>query len=205
MSLKSLFAGALLALLIVPAFAQAQENPTIRIRGTTEGLEGSVLTVNTREGDTVKVNIGEKTAINTARRRHLRDIKEGEFIGTAAIEGKDGKLHAEEVLIFPEWARGMAEGHYPWDLTPGDTMTNATVATVTNLKRHGHVLELKHKNGENEVVVDSRTPIVTFEKANTKAVRPKGRHVFIVAAKQPDGSVNALFIIAEKNRVRPPM
>ena len=58
----------------------------------------------------------------------LADIKPGDFVGSAAIKGADGKMHAQEVHIFPEAMRGSNEGHYPWDLKPGSMMTNATVA-----------------------------------------------------------------------------
>lgn len=58
-------------------------------------------------------------------------IQSGTFIGTAAVPRADGSLSAFEVPMFPEAARGTGEGHSPWDLQPGATMTNAAVASIT--------------------------------------------------------------------------
>jgi hypothetical protein len=44
----------------------------------------------------------------------------------------DGSLNAVEVHIFPESMRGTREGHYPWDLQPQSTMTNANVEQVVS-------------------------------------------------------------------------
>ena len=44
----------------------------------------------------------------------------------------DGSLNAVEVHIFPESMRGTGEGHYPWDLRPQSTMTNANVEQIVS-------------------------------------------------------------------------
>jgi hypothetical protein len=136
----------------------------------------------------------------------LADIKPGDFVGIAALPGKDGLLHAQEVLIFPEAARGTGEGHYPWDLRgKDDSMTNATVAEVASVpKGKSRVLKLKYKDGEQAITVGSRTPIVTFAPDKLDLLKP-GAAVFIRAPQNPDGSVTAARAIVEKNGVKPPM
>ena len=54
MTTKLLLAGALIALLILPAAAQqAPQGTPTRIRGTVEKLDGQALTVKSREGQTL--------------------------------------------------------------------------------------------------------------------------------------------------------
>jgi hypothetical protein len=57
----------------------------------------------------------------------LSDIKQGSFVGITGMPQPDGSQRALEVHIFPESMRGTGEGHYPWDLRPQSTMTNANV------------------------------------------------------------------------------
>jgi len=49
----------------------------------------------------------------------------------------DGSLNAVEVHIFPESMRGTGEGHYPWDLRPQSTMTNANVEQIVSASMVG--------------------------------------------------------------------
>jgi hypothetical protein len=65
-------------------------------------------------------------------------------VGIAGLAQPDGSFRAQEVLVFPESARGAGEGHYPWDLSPGSTMTNATVDVMVE-RVEGPMLTLKHK------------------------------------------------------------
>jgi hypothetical protein len=200
---KVLLAG-LVALLALPALAQTPPaGPPTRIRGTVEGLDGQMLMVKSRDGQTLHVMLAPNYAVNGVAKVDLASIKQGDFVGVAAVKGKDGKLHAQEVLVFPEAARGTGEGHYAWDLTPDSTMTNATVAQVASAPK-GRTLNLKHKDGENEIEVGPDTPVVTFVPADSSLLKP-GAAVFIIAQKKPDGSFTAARVTAEKDGVKPPM
>ena len=77
----------------------------------------------------------------------LADIKPGSFVGIAAMPQSDGAQRALEVLIFPDAMRGTGEGHYPWDLQPKSTMTNASVEQVVTAV-NGPTLMVKYKDGE---------------------------------------------------------
>ena len=136
MMTKLLLAGALIALLILPASAQqaSQGTPT-RIRGTVEKLDGQALTVKSREGQTVTIALANNVAVAYLVKKNVADIKPGDYIASTGIKGTDGKLHAIEVRIFPESLRGVGEGQYPWDLKPDSVMTNATVGTITQARR----------------------------------------------------------------------
>jgi hypothetical protein len=199
-----LIAGALAALLALPALAQAPQGTPTNVRGTVAKLEGNTLLVKARRGGTERVALAPGFGVLGVVKLKLSDIKSGDFVGVAAAPGKDGKLHAQEVLVFPEAARGTGEGHYPWDLRgKGDTMTNATVNGVVS-RTHGRMLKLAYKGGEQEIAVSGRTPVVTFKPAEMALLKP-GAAVFLRALKQPDGSLVAQRAIVEQNGVKPPM
>jgi hypothetical protein len=108
------------------------------------------------------------------------------------------------VPIFPEAMRGTGEGHRPWDLQPKSTMTNANVEQAV-AGVDGQTLLLKHKDGENKIVVPPDTPIVTYTKGDKAELKP-GTKIFIVAGKkQADGTVQAPRINYGKDGVAPPM
>jgi hypothetical protein len=201
MRLISCLAAAILALLVVPAFAQ--EGTPTRIRGTIEKLEGQTLIVRSREGQELSIALANDLKVSAVNKAQLSDIKQGDFIGTAAVPGTDGKLHAQEVLIFPEALRGAGEGHRPWDLTPDSTMTNATVAEVAEGAK-GRLLKLKYKDGEKEIEVPMEAPVVTLAPGDPSLLQP-GTAVFISAMKAADGTLSASRVTAGKDGVPPPM
>ncbi|MGH6929587.1 MAG: hypothetical protein ACREEV_14820 [Dongiaceae bacterium] len=197
----SLLAGAFLALIVLPAFAQ--EGTPTRIRGTVEKLDGQTLIVKSRENQQLSITLADDLRVSAVAKADLADIKPGDYIGSAAVKGTDGKLHAQEVLIFPEAARGAGEGHRPWDLTPDSTMTNATVAEVVDVAK-GRLLKLRYEGGENEIEVPMDAPIVTLAPGDRSLLQP-GTMVFIPATKNADGSLAASRIVAGKDGVQPPM
>ena len=204
MTTKLLLAGALIALLILPAGAQqAPQGTPTRIRGTVEKLDGQALTVKSREGQELTIALAPNFTVAAVVKKSLADIKTGDFVGAASTKGTDGKLHALEVLIFPEALRGTGEGERAWDLTPDSLMTNATVAGIASAAQ-GQALKVTYKGGESEIIVAPNTPVVTFAPADASLLKP-GAAVFIGALKKPDGSLSAARVNAEKDGVKPPM
>ena len=204
MTTRLLLAGALITLLALPAAAQNTPQGTpMRIRGTVEKLDGQNLTVKSREGPELMIGLAPNFTVSAVVKKSLTDIKAGDFVGAASMKGTDGKLHALEVLIFPEAMRGTGEGERPWDLTPGSLMTNATVSGITGAPQ-GQTLKVTYKGGESEIVVAPNTPIVTFAPGDASLLKP-GAAIITVASKQPDGSLTASRVTAEKDGVKPPM
>ena len=76
-------------LLFGAATAFAQTNPTIRIRGTIEKVDDNVLTIKSREGDTLTVHLTANYTVGTVVKASLVDIKEGSFVGTSAVPQPD--------------------------------------------------------------------------------------------------------------------
>ena len=204
MTTKSLFAGALMALLALPAAAQnTPEGTPTRIRGTVEKLDGQTLTVKSRDGQQLTIALAPNFTVSSVVKKSLADIKAGDYVGAAWTKGTDGKLHAIEVLIFPEALRGAGEGERPWDLTPDSLMTNATVAGIASATQ-GHVLKVTYKGGESEIIVAPDKPVVTFAPGDASLLKP-GAAIFTTALKKADGSLSASRVTAEKDGVKPPM
>ena len=204
MTTKLLLAGALIALLALPAAAQnTQQSTPTRIRGTVEKLDGQTLTVKSREGPELTIVLAPDVAVSYLVKKGLGDVKAGDYVATTSMKGTDGKNHAVELRIFPESLRGVAEGQFPWDLMPDSLMTNATVAGITGAPQ-GQTLKVTYKGSESEIVVGPDTPIFGYGAGDTSLLKP-GAAIFIVALKNPEGSLSASRVTAEKDGVKPPM
>jgi hypothetical protein len=197
----SLFALVLIAALAVPAFAQAPPTPPMRIRGTVDKLDGQVLTVKRRDGQTAVVTVAPG-AVQTLVKRSLADIKPGDFVASTGIKDKDGKIHAIEVRIFPK-ADPNGGRQFAWDLSPDSVMTNATVGTVTQAPE-GEVLHVTFKGGESEYSIGPDVPVLASAPGDMSLLQP-GIAVFVIAVKHPDGSLTSPRVYAEKDGVKPPM
>jgi len=202
---------AALALIAAPVFAQG---PPARFRGTVESFDGTTLVMRTPDGKTASITVPADLKISANAKAKLSDIKPGDFVGSAADKGPDGKLHAEEVHIFPEAMRGTGEGHRPMGPNPDRSMTNGTVAssdpetrtmtngTVSATSGSGVVtLSIKYKDGDQMIEVSPKTPIVTIVPGDRSLLKP-GSTVSVIAA-QKDGAFTAVVLTAEKDGVKP--
>ena len=194
---------ALLAVAFVTA-ASAQQPPTVRVRGTIEAVDGATLSIKSRDGSDVKVNITDNIAVTGVAKASLSDIKEGSYIGVSAMPEPDGTQKAIAVHIFPEAQRGAAEGFRAWDLRPNSTMTNATVAqTVAGVD--GQTIMVKYKDGEKKVVVPPDTPIVAFAAGDKAEIKPGAKIIIFGATKKEDGTLETGRIAIGRDGIAPPM
>lgn len=188
-----LAAGAFAAgLLAAAAAAWAQNAPPVRIRGTIEKVDGSVLTIKTREGPDVTVKTPDNVRVMGFVKASLSDIKPNSYIGVTAEPQPDGSQRAVAIHIFTEAQRGVGEGHRPWDLRPGTTMTNAAVET-TVAGVDGQVITVKYKMGdktdEKKVIVPPNIPIVAYAPGDKSELKPGAAIIIFAATKQPDGTL----------------
>jgi hypothetical protein len=176
--------AALLTFLIAfPVSAQQ----TIRIRGTIERLDGNVLSVKSREGADLTVALADNVQVVGVVKASLAEIKEGFFIGSAAMPQADGSQKALEVHIFPESMRGTGEGHRPYTI-PNSTMTNGTVgAAVTGVD--GASVTLKYKDGEKKILVGPDVPVIRYEIGDKSDLKPGAAFTILSAVKKPDGTL----------------
>jgi hypothetical protein len=189
--------------IMAPA-AWAQQPPTVRIRGTIEGVDGPLLMIKTREGTDLKVRMTDNVAVFGVAKTDLSEIKPGSYIGVSALPEPDGTQKALAVHIFPENQRGAAEGFRPWDLKPNSTMTNATVAETVK-GTDGQNILVKYKDGEKKVVVPPGTPVVTFVAGDKSEVKPGARIIIFGAVKKDDGTLEANRVNVGRDGITPPM
>jgi hypothetical protein len=188
------------AICSTPALAQE----TRRVRATIEKVDGSTLSVKTRDGEDLKITLADKPVFMAIVPATLADLKPGTFVGSGATPGPDGSLVAMEVHIFPESMRGTGEGHRPMEGPNQATMTNASVGTsVTAVD--GQMLTLKYKDGEKKLLVTPKTAIVAYTPGDRAELKP-GIKIYISAAqKQADGSLVAARISYGRDGLTPPM
>jgi hypothetical protein len=188
------------------AQAQAPQGKPVTIRGKISAVEKQALKVTTSAGE-VLVKLPDDVRIGGVEAAQLSDIAAGNYVGTTAVKQGDGNLKALEVHIFPESSRGTGEGHRPWDLQPGSTMTNANVEKVEQVaveKIQGPLLTLKYKDGEQKVFIPPGTPIVKNVPGDRSLLKP-GTGVYIPAVRGEDGTLTATRITAGVGGIMPPM
>jgi hypothetical protein len=197
------FAAFLLVAVSSIALAQAPANPPVRIRGTVEKIDGNMLTVKARNGQSMTVKLADNYTVMGVAKASVSDVSSGKFIGTTTVGERDGNLIAEEIHIFPENMRGTGEGHYDWDLRPNSKMTNANVANVTGVGKD-RVMTVQYKGGEKKVLIPENATVVAFQPADKSELKP-GAQVFVNSQKQPDGSLAAARVNVGLKGQIPPM
>jgi hypothetical protein len=201
--MKKMILSAAFVIVATAALAQAPAD-TVRVRGTVQSVDGSMLTVKSRDGADLKIKLADNAVIRTVTGKTVADVKQGLFVGITAMPLPDGTQKAVEIHIFPEAARGTGEGHRPWDLMPGSTMTNANVDSEVAIS-DGKKLVLKYKDGDKTFIVPDDIKVVMFAPGTAADVKP-GAKIFIVAAKKlPDGTLEAPGATVSAGGVDPPM
>jgi len=193
------------ALAQAPAPAPAPQTPPVRIRGTIEKVDGSMLTVKAKDGSTMQVKLADNARITAMVKASLSDIKEGSFIGVTAMPQPDGSQKAIGLHIFMDAQKGVVPARFsPWDREPGSTMTNADV-TSTVASVDGQVMMVKYSDGEKKIIVPPNTPVVKFVPGSADDLKPGAQFIIIAAQKAPDGSLTAAGINVGRDGAAPPM
>jgi hypothetical protein len=198
--------AAALALVMAGTAALAQPAP-VRVRGTIETVDGNTLTVKSRDGTMLTINVPDNVRVMSFVKASLADIKPDSYIGVTAMPQADGSQRAIAIHIFLEAQRGTGEGHRPWDLRPGTTMTNAAVET-TVAGVDGPVLTVKYKAGdktdEKRVIVPPDTAIVAYASGERSELKAGAQIIIFGAQKQPDGTLQAQAVNVGRG-LAPPM
>ena len=191
---------AMLAGVLALAAAGAEAQKPMRVRGTITAFEGNILSVKSRDGKDLQVELTEKASVATARAITLADLKPGDYVGSTTQKRADGTLVAREVHMIP---RSVKQGHGPWDLEPGSMMTNANVGSVV-AAAEGQELTLEYSGGSQKILVPPGTPIVTTTPAERSFLKP-GETVFFSAQAGADGKLTTSGRIqVSQDGVKPP-
>jgi hypothetical protein len=190
-----------------------------RLAGDVTAADNGLLKLRTTLGQAVEVKLPPGTRVTVRVPAAWSDIAPGSYVGTTAVPQPDGTLRAKEVHIFTDEQRGTGEGHYPM-ATPGDTMTNATVSSMSGARARDtmtnatvaaaagggdtHRLTLTYKGGEQSVVVPPGTPIVKSQPGDVRLLVP-GAHVVAYAHRDEQGGLTAERISVGQGSFVPPI
>jgi len=187
-----------LATVSAAAFAQTPG----RVRGAITAIDGNVLSVKSREGQDLKIELAPNATFAYMKALKLSDIAPGTPLGTSAVKGPDGKIVARELHLFAKDRPIPNEGHRPWDLEPGSTMTNAMVTAMVQA-RNGHELTLKYKYGAQQVIVPDNIPIVMAVDGD-RSLLVAGQYAVIAISTDAGGKMTATRVQITKDGVKPP-
>jgi hypothetical protein len=197
--------GALAAASVFGATAiLAEDAKPSRVRGTLDQVNGQTLTIKTQSGSPTTVRLKDGAPVVAVINGSMSDIQENSYVGIAAVPQPDGTIKALEVSVFAEPLRGTAEGHFPWDLVPNSTMTNATVAQQVK-KQEGTILTLKYKDGEKTIVVPADATIVKLIPGDQADLKVGAKILIPQWAKDADGNWVAAVELVGRDGVTPPM
>jgi hypothetical protein len=183
------------------AVAQNAGSPA-RLRGKIDAVTDDTLKLTLRDGNQASAKLLPNTRVVWLTVAQPGDIKQGSYVGTAAIPQQDGTLKALEVQVFPESMRGVGEGSRAWDLGSGSSMTNGTVGNL--ISANGRTMTITYKGGEKRVFIPDNVPIVTYEPADRSALTASA-NVLVNGTRAADGTVTATSVSVGKNGLIPPM
>lgn len=176
-----------------------------------------------RKPTSTTLTLAANLRIFATEKRKLADIKQGDFVGAAALKGADGKLRAQRINVLPEEMRGAGEGQYPAaDNAPNRVMTNATVAEVAAGAHNGGTLKLSYHgaqadasgvcsgranaagaagcSGDAEIVVAAGIPVTALSIGDESLLVPGA--AVSVTTQGADGALQATRLTVDKD-VRP--
>ena len=184
------------------ASATAQSQGPSRVRGTITAIDGNTLSVKSREGQDVRIELAPNATFAYMKKVSFGDIKPGTPLGTSAVKGADNKLVAREVHVFNPDRPIPGEGHRPWDLEADSTMTNGRVTAVAPASR-GSELTLSYPGGQQQVLVSPDIPIVMAVESDRSVIVP-GEYAYIAVTAGADGKLTATRLQVSRDGVRPP-
>lgn len=220
--------AAVCALMAVPAAAETAPAQTAaapqRLTGTITAFTAPVLTVITAKGETIAVTLAPEVKVIANTRSAFNTIKQNDFVALTAAAGKDGKLKAKEVRVFPEPLRGFGEGQYPGDKADQTRINGTVTEAATTVKGKGGTLKLSFHaaaanplgvcsghapapgkggcSGDAEVLVTPATPVMAWVVGDPSWFEP-GKAVSLYAVTGADGKLSTYGVIVERNGVKP--
>jgi len=213
------------ATLLSIAAAGAQNTPGAeQIKGTVESFAAPVLTVKTAKGDSLAVTLAPVAHILANEKSDFATLKVGDFIASTSAAGKDGRLLAQELRLFPEPLRGLGEGQYPTD-NGSKSLTNAAVTQIAATpKTKGGTIKLSFHGstpgpnglcsghapspgqgpctGDTEIVVGPKTTFSSWVLGDQSWLEP-GKAVSLFVLTEPDGKRVTYGVLVEHNGVKP--
>jgi len=180
------------------AFASAQS-----VRGTIEKVDGNLVSFRSGDGAELKLTLADNAMVVALVKASMAEIKEGTYLGSAAMPQADGSQKALEIHIFPDQMRGTGDGHRPYAQVPSGTMTNGATSGPVVTGVDGSTVVVKYKDGEKKIVVTKDVPIVRYEIGGKSDLKPGARFTVSAPLRKADGSLEAARINVGRDGVVP--
>jgi len=169
--------------------ALAQGNNAINVFGTVDKFDATTISVKNDDGGAVETfKLAPNILYVQQTPAKLTDIKNNDFVASAAVRKEDGKLHSTELRIFSEKMRGIGEGQRPMNDARNQTMTNATV-TGTAIVNGSNVMKVRFPGGESDLILDPdpNIPVFKFTDTDRNAVKA-GAKVRVQGVRNAEGA-----------------
>ncbi|HJV95008.1 MAG TPA: hypothetical protein VJ608_03180 [Albitalea sp.] len=203
MTTRRLITHVTLALGLAAAGSAFAADKELHVRGEITAVSDTSIVIKARNGATTTVQLPEKFNVLDVSKTDLAAVAENSYIGVAAAPAAAGKVRALGVMVFPEGARGLNEGHFPWDLKQRSTMTNATVAKLLK-KGNGAEVEVRWGDKTQTVVIDRSTVFGQFIPGQ-RSLLATGAKVLVFAAAPEGAAPVARAVMVGRDGFLPPI
>lgn len=164
----------------------------LRTSAVVQSWNGTLLQLRSAEGS-MNTTLPAEVVITKRLPSSLAAVKPGVFLGSAAVLGADGQLHAREIHIIPEALRGGTGGHRAMS-EANTSMTNGSVGTMTDGNASitqgagGMVISLSYPQGQQHIQVASDVPVTIVTQVSRDTLQV-GDQVNVTARQNADQSI----------------
>ena len=184
-------------LMAIAPLAWSQQNAYVR--GTLTAFDGKILSIKSRDGNDVKVELPDNVNVNATKVFTLADVKAGMVLAVTTIKRADGATVAIDVRPLSATVR---QGLTPYDLQPQSTMTNATLEGTVAQVPGGNEFTLNYQSGTVKVLAPPGTPM-SQSMPGTRADLKAGEGIFVAVKPGDNGALVAVRVQVGKDGVRP--
>jgi hypothetical protein len=202
MNIRRLFLSAAIPALLTLGGANAFAQQ-LHIRGEVTSVDATQVVVKTADGTSSTVKFDDKLQVLDVSKTTLQAVADKSYIGVAAAPASNGKVRALGVMVFPEGARGLNEGSFPWDIQKTSSMTNATVSRLLK-KDGGAEIEVKYGQKTKTILVDKDTVFGQFVPGQ-KSLIVKGAKVVLFVTPTEGTPMTASLVMVGRDGFQPPV
>ena len=196
------------ALCAAPALAQSQtavpaaqaQTTRVRVTGTVTAVSATQMTVRAADGTSTTLGFAPGWLLVIGHPIAASDIHVGDFVATANSNVDDNSGRSVELRVFPPGVH-LGEGSHA--MADGNTMTNGTVGTVTNVSG-GRQMVVSYPGGQRTITLPSDI-VVVGQHLGDHAQLAAGWTVFVFANAGENGAPpQAFYVYTGENGAAPP-
>lgn len=182
------------------AQAQAAQPTRVHVMGTVTAVSATQMTVRTADGTSATMGFTPGWLLVIGHPIAASDIHVGDFVATANSNVDDSSGRSVELRVFPPGVH-LGEGSRP--MADGNTMTNGTVGTVTDVSG-GRQMVVSYAGGQRTITLPSNVTVIGQHLAD-HAQLAVGWNVFVFANAGENGAPpQAFYVYSGENGAAPP-